>query len=391
MNPGNMTGFMVQFTPTAEAILSEILHQHQQVCAISHNAHLICVNTEIFSHPMTRIQLLFHPYELPLRETWPGSSSSLERRKGWILEIRHDGHRGFGECAPLPETGTENHRAAERQLAGLAAGNLPAATDELARHTPAVSCGIEMALLDLEARRQGVALRRLLVRSPAASFRVNGLSGSACRNHLAKACHEGFEVIKLKVGHGSWEEELRCLESLVPQLPRETRLRLDANGAWDITTAHRFLAAAESLPIESVEEPLAQPTLESLKALQQETCIPLAIDESLHRLDLETLFAHAPVQRLVLKPMTLGGLKRTLQLARRAVEAGMEPVVTSTLESSIGLHALCELASAVESFSPGSHHGLATSEWFLEDLAAPPRIERGRIFLHDRPGIGVTP
>ena len=346
---------------------------------------------------MTQVQLFLHAYELPLRETWPGSSSSLVQRKGWILEVHRDGLRGFGECAPLPETGTENFQAAERQLAWLAAGGfleserLNALMDGLARRTPAVSCGLETALLDLEARRQGIPLRRLLVRSPGVSFRVNGLSGSACGNHLAKACREGFEVIKLKVGHGSWQEELRCLECLVPQLPGGTRLRLDANGAWDISTARRFLAAAESLPIESMEEPMTQPTLEALESLQKETRIPLAIDESFHRLDLETLFADAPVRRLVLKPMALGGLKRTLKLARRALEAGMEPVVTSTLESSIGLHALCELTAAVESFSPGSHHGLATSEWFLEDLAAPPHIERGRIFLHDRLGIGVTP
>ena len=346
---------------------------------------------------MTQIRLFFHPYELPLRGTWPGSTTSLKWRRGWIMKVSHGGFHGFGECAPLPAAGTEATQAAKSALSSLAEGGfdeperLHALADALTRRTPAVACALESALLDLEARTQGIPLCRLLGDAPAASFRVNSLSGSACENDLLKACREGFEVVKLKVGHGSWEEELRCLESLMPQLPGNLRLRLDANGAWHPPTARRFLAAAKALPIESIEEPLKSPTLEALASLQEETPIPLAIDESFHRLDPEKLFGQPPVRRLVLKPMALGGLKKTLELARRSVAAGMEPIITSTLESAIGLHALCQLTVAVESFSPGNHHGLATADWFRENLAAPPRIMQGRIFPGDCPGIGVTP
>ena len=341
---------------------------------------------------MSRIRLFLHPYDLPLRRPWPASCASLERRRGWILELRDDDCRGFGECAPLPAAGTETVQEAGKQLSLLATGcaDLAQAAARIALRAPAVSCGLETAFLDLEAHRQGLPLRRLLAASAADSFRVNSLSGSACSNGVEGAIRAGFDLVKLKVGHGDWKQELRCLQALAEELPRGTRLRLDANGAWDLATARRFLAEGASLPVESVEEPLAQPLPEQLESLQDETPIPLAIDESFHRLDHARLFARPPVKHLVLKPMALGGPRRALELAQRAVAAGMSPIVTSTLESAIGLHALCQLTAVVESLAPGQHHGLATADWFRGDLAKPPIPKRGRIHLDELPGLGVT-
>lgn len=346
---------------------------------------------------MARFELFIHPYELDFSAPWPGQSAPLGRRRGWTLEVLDEGISGFGECAPLPQAGTEEMAEAEAGLKALAASPRPtpealrAEVEALASRLPAVACGLETALLDLESRTREVPLRMLLSASPADSFRVNSLSGSACRNHARSDAGEGFGVVKLKLGHRGWEEEARCLERLARQLPAGVRMRLDANAAWPPATAHKFLQTVASLPIDCLEEPLHRPTLEALAELQEETAIPLAVDESFHRLDREELLRTAPVKRLVLKPMALGGPVRTLEIARRALESGMVPIVTSTLESAIGIHALCQLTAAVETLAPGSHHGLATSDWFRNNLAPAPRLERGRIFPGHRPGIGVTP
>ena len=351
----------------------------------------------MFSVPKAKIRLLIHPYRLRLNAPWPSRFPSREKpvREGWILELRQGEVAGYGECAPLAGTGTESPQSACKLLQRLAT-HLAAAADPQALlesvpdGTPAVRCGLETALLDLESRRLGIPLRRLLDAEAADSIRVNAMAGSACGNDLEKAGRQGFEVIKLKLGRRPWREELACLRILAESLPAGTRLRLDANRAWSPSTARRFLEAVADLPIDCIEEPLSSPTLPELALLQKETGVPLAIDESLNHLRHEELFELAPVRRLVLKPMVIGGPRPTLELARRAIRYGMTPVVTSTLESAIGLHAACQIACTVETLAPGNHHGLATASWFETNLAAPPVIERGQVWLTDRPGLGIT-
>lgn len=340
------------------------------------------------------IRLLVHPYRLGFRLPWASRATVLESRSGWILELRGSA-AGYGECAPLPSAGTERPETADRLLA-----DLPRAfhgVDELRGRlaglgsAPALRCGLETALLDLEARDRHLPLRHLLAGNSADSFRVNAMAGPACRNHVEQACRQGYRTIKLKLGLRHWQEEAECLKALSRSLPEGVLLRLDANRAWSHATASRFLAEIEPLPVESLEEPLADATLDQLARLQGETSIPLAVDESLALLDTDELLSGAAVQRLMLKPTVLGGLEAALELARRANLAGMTPVVTSTLESAVGLHAACQLAAAVEALAPGSCHGLATSSWFESDLAPPPDIQAGMVRLDDNPGLGITP
>jgi len=72
----------------------------------------------------------------------------------------------------------------------------------------------------------------------------------------------------------------------------------------------------------------------------------------------DTVFDQKPVRRVVLKPMVLGGLVSALALARRAREVGVECVVTTTVDSAVGVTAALHLAAAVAN---DLAHGLATS------------------------------
>ena len=80
-----------------------------------------------------------------------------------------------------------------------------------------------------------------------------------------------------------------------------------------------------------------------------------------------------------------------LKIARQAHAAGWQVVVTTSLESAVGVWAAVHLAAAVAGLT-GDHdlaHGLATSGWLSEDLAAPPAAAAGRIGLSGRPGLGI--
>lgn len=343
------------------------------------------------------------PYRLPLIHPWRSAQGELRERIGWLVIASVGGIDGFGDCAPLPAAGTETLAAAERRLGHwqnsvqAAMGNdaMTSLLDALSRAAPSVTpcadCAVETALLDLQARQQGLPLRRLLNADAGTDISVNAALGSAAAltaDRVASTCAEGYRVLKLKVGTADPETDLARLRAATAALPTGVLLRLDANGAWDRQTAARVIADLAGLPVDCIEEPLRDPDDTALGLLQQGTDFVIALDESLPRrpqpIDPFTL----PVRRLVLKPGVFGGLRPTLHLTRMARAAGREVVLTSLVESAAGLWATAQLAAATG--SPLAH-GLATGDWLAEDLGPPPRPRLGRIALPETPGSGFEP
>jgi O-succinylbenzoate synthase len=312
---------------------------------------------------MPRLRL--HPYHLPLRRPWVAASATLSERRGWLVEAAHDdGTSGWGDCAVLPSA------------AGPGAAQMRWA--------------IETALIDLEARRRGVPLATLLGARTLA-VPVNAALGpldESCAGRAAAAAAQGFAIAKIKVGIAPVAEELARLRELIGTLRRALRLRLDANRAWSDTDARRFLTAIADLPIDGVEEPLAAPTCATLAALQAALPFPVAVDESLPLLGFAALLSSHAVRRFVMKPARLGGVLPTLTLARRAQAAGIEVVLTSVVDSAIGVAAAAHLAAAI---APDIAHGLATSAWLADDVAPPLPIADGALRLPELPGLGIAP
>ena len=312
---------------------------------------------------MTIVAADWLPYRLPLRRPWQTSRGTLNERHGRLRRLTDDdGRTGWGDCAPLPEFGI----------------------DEAA----ATAFAEESAALDLAAQRAGLPLAAWLSgRAPVASVAVNASFGpisTVDRNRLAQAVAAGFTVAKLKAGVAPVDDEIAALHRLAATLPPTLRLRLDANRAWPLAAARRFVAAGAGLPIDGLEEPLADPDPAQLTSLQAAANFPLAIDESIHLLD-ANFFRHPPVRRLVLKPARHGGLLASTELALRARASGLEVVVTSALESACGIATLAHLAAAV---APDAVHGLATGDWFVSDTGLSLPVVDGWMRLPKGNGVG---
>lgn len=338
------------------------------------------------------------PYRLPLRQPWISARGRLDAREGWLVAVTADGIWGYGDCAPLPEAGTEppalaaqalgEHRAC---LPGLALAEALERLDRDAARTPAAAWALECALLDLASRRRALPLRTLLAPEASSRVPVNAALGALADlddTDAMRAAVAGFRVLKLKVGLADPAWELARLARLAERLPAGIGLRLDANGAWDKPAATRFLDGLGDLPVECLEEPLREADPAALAELQSRVRFALALDESLSRGADALDPARFPVRRAVLKPAALGGLRRTLELARTLQGAGIEIVVTSLVDSAAGLWPTAQLAAAIG--SPVAQ-GLATAHWLARDLGAAPQPENGRLSLPDRPGSGFAP
>lgn len=312
---------------------------------------------------------LISPYDLPLRQPWPGIG---ERRRGWIVAISHNGLTGLGDCAPLPALGSEDFATAEqtlRQSLPLAVLGAPPAEIALAfdpaehlqrwrgccRDAPAAACAIDTALCDLAARTAGLPLARWL--NGAAARRVRVWS----------------DKLKLPADLG---QALR----LIAATPGA--VRLDANQAYGFDDAVTLITALRHREVDHLEEPLRAPSLAELAVLQQMADFPIALDESLAGFGVEAVL-RSRLRRVVLKPVLHGGPLRTLELARRLRSGGIEVVVTTAMDSAIGAWMAAHVAAALDN---GLAHGLDTARWLAEDVAAGPAPRDGWLEIPDRVG-----
>ncbi len=122
-------------------------------------------------------------------------------------------------------------------------------------------------------------------------------------------------------------------------------MRVDANGAWDVDTAVAALRALDRAAggLEYAEQPCR--TIDELAAVRRRVDVRIAADESIRRADDPLRVAVAGAADVaVLKCTPLGGVARALQVAEAA---GLPCVVSSALETSVGLAAELALAAAL--------------------------------------------
>jgi o-succinylbenzoate synthase len=340
-------------------------------------------------------------------------------REGFVVHLRdEEGRLGQGEAMPLPEFGTESLSECERTLreylSTLRAKGVPLSPSTPStplppgegrgegisglgldpRLPPAARHAMEQALLDLLSQRRGVPLSHLLCAEARSEVQVNALLGAPSPEALAeearRAVSEGYETLKLKVAGRPVEEDEARLAAVRESVGPTIRLRVDANGAWKESEAGPALERLSRYGLELCEQPVAAEEHEALARLQEHAPCALAADESLTLPESLQFLLQSPatVKILVLKPMVLGGLLPTLELARRAAKRGMEAYVTSSLDGVIARAGAAHLAAALPSGRYAS--GLGVGHLFANEPENHPfRPVGGRIRLPTRPGLGV--
>ena len=153
----------------------------------------------------------------------------------------------------------------------------------------------------------------------------------------------GASTAKVKVGEPGQtvEEEEARLAAVRSAIGPEGKIRIDANAAWDLETATERLASYARFDLEYVEQPVK--TLEEMVELKRRTDVLLAADELVRlRPDPVEVAEMGAADILVVKVQPLGGVARTLDIAARA---GIPVVVSSALETSVGIYSGLLVAS----------------------------------------------
>ena len=273
-----------------------------------------------------------------------------------------DGVSGYGEAAPLEGydgVTVEAVRAAlERCEPALAASD---GTDreallrscEVLAELPEAIAAIDMALWDLDARRAGEPVWKVLSGAGVPRVAVNATIGaerpSQAAVESAAAVAAGFDCVKVKVGNS--EDELR-LAAVRAAIGAQALIRVDANGAWSVPRAVETLATLRVHELELCEEPVHG--LERLDAVAATAGVPIAADESARE---PGVFSRRVCDAVCLKLARCGGISGLVRDAAAARDAGYEVYISSTLDGPLGISAALHASAAV---APDRHCGLAT-------------------------------
>jgi o-succinylbenzoate synthase len=179
---------------------------------------------------------------------------------------------------------------------------------------------------------------------------INGLIRGSLSDWVPEAermIGSGYKTLKIKVGRINSILEARGIQDIRKSIGPEVKLRLDANRSWDLSTAIEFGKAVASADIEYIEEPMLEPV--DLPRFFDACGIPFAFDETLHQIMDPTISfeSYTGLRALVLKPTLIACTARLIALVNQARENGVQPVISSSYESDVGLIHLAQLAGSI--------------------------------------------
>ena len=262
-----------------------------------------------------------HVYAIPLRTKFRG----ITVREGVLVR----GPRGWGEFCPFAEY--EDREAAH--WLDTTVEQVTVGWPEPVRDRIPVNCTVPAV-------------------SPERAHAI--VAGSGCRT--AK--------VKIADHSGSLPEDLARVEAVRSALGPDGAIRVDANAVWDVETAVRNIREIDRAAggLEYVEQPCR--TVEELAAVRRRVDVPIAADESIRRAEDPLRVAVAGAADIaVLKCTPLGGVRRALEVAEAA---GLPCVISSALETSVGLAAQLALAGALPELDHAC--GLGTLNLFEGDV-----------------------
>lgn len=271
-------------------------------------------------------------FRLPMRIRFRG----VDVRSGVLLQ----GSAGWGEFSPFPEYSAayaSRWLAAAREAASTPFP--PSVRDEVPVNTtiPAVD--------------------------PTAAYDL--ASSSGCSTAKVKVAHAGQDLTA----------DIERVAAVRDALGPGGHLRVDANAAWDVQTAVLAITRLERAAggLQYAEQPCA--TLDELREVRSRVGVPIAADESIRTAqDPLRVAATDAADVLVLKVQPLGGVRRALEIA---AASGLPVVVSSALETSVGLAAGVAFAAALPDLPYAC--GLGTASLLAADVTDAPLLPRNGV------------
>jgi L-Ala-D/L-Glu epimerase / N-acetyl-D-glutamate racemase len=333
------------------------------------------------------VELSARLVRLRLAETFVISREAADEADVVQVELRHDGHDGFGEGAPIDryEETAESALAYLEENAGML-GDDPFALDEILARLPpgeqAARSALDAALHDLCGKLTGLPVWRFLGlrrEGPPTSWTI-WLGDPDDMARRAERVAGRYRRLKLKLGgrDGLDVERVRAVRA-VTEIP----LQVDVNEYWTLEEALDALPHLAGLGVDYCEQPL--PAGDGGGAeLKARSPLPIYVDEDCHTLE-DVAACASRAHGINIKLAKSGGIREAVRMAHAAQALGLGVMLGCMIESGLGIAAGCQIASLCDHVDLDGNLLLAEDAWPGVELIDGVQVPAAA------PGLGVRP
>ena len=336
------------------------------------------------------------------------SQTSVSAQSYVIVEIQlANGVIGAGEAATLggPRWSEESVESIKANidaylapaLTGLDASQFEQAAarlDAAAKRNNAAKSAIQSALIDAVGKTVDLPAHAFLGglmrdRFPVLWTLASGDPAQEIEEAEAKLAARLHRTFKVKIGAQAPDADMARLALLAKALGDRAELIVDANQAWDETTALRCMHEMADLGIVLVEQPLPAWNIEGMARLRRRCDLPLLADESVFTThDMLAVAKEGAADAVSLKLVKHGSLADLQKVAAVAEAAGVALYGGCLLESSLGAAAHLHAFAGLRTLAWGCEH--FGPQILKQDLVKQPlRFENFHVHLPQGPGLGV--
>ena len=345
------------------------------------------------------------PLRLPLKVPYVWSQGVEEAFTVNLIEIEaEDGTIGYGETTTAPDADAQKLvlEKLARSFYGCSIfdyascesdayrANFATYAAVMPRYANQMFCGMEMAAMDLQGKILGRPVWDLLGGAKRKDigyfYFLQGKNAEELAEDARAGTEAGHPIIYAKVGV-SEEHDVASVKAIRNAIGN-TRLRLDANEAWDPAKALRMIKAFEPYNVEYIEQPTPNASLDALKHLKERSPVALGADQSVFTLnEVFRACSTRAADIIAVGPREIGGLRPMMKAAAIAEGAGLIICLHSSFTSGITTCAEHHIARAIPNLDDGNQ-----IMWQLlkDDLVASPNLApvKGKLSLDDHPGLG---
>lgn len=327
---------------------------------------------------------------LTLKHTWTIARNSSDYKDNVFVRIERDGVVGWGEAAPNVRYG----ESAEKTLAVLERTrpllessdwfeyvDLRRRWETFTKGQTCAGAALDMAILDWVGGKLGVPLWRLFgldgSKAPITTFSIGIDTPDVVRQKVREAAD--FPVLKIKVGRDNDAEILAAVRDVT-----DCPLRVDANEGWrDKHLALDRIQWLQESGVELIEQPMPAAMLDETAWLRDRVTIPIIADEAVKGAADIPKLAQA-YDGINIKLMKSGGLQEAMRMIHVARALDMRIMLGCMIASSVSITAAAHLSPLID------YADLDGNLLIADDPFLGVTVDRGRLVLPDRPGLGVA-
>ncbi|MEN8138648.1 MAG: dipeptide epimerase [Bacteroidota bacterium] len=330
----------------------------------------------------------YYPYSLKLAKVFKISYETRTEQATLIVELNHEGEVGYGESTAISYYNVTVDEMIEqlKEIIPLIEGHDFTTPEELwdvispillKKHSFLLSA-IDSAAHDLYGRiHKERVYEKVTDESKETPLSNYTISIGTAKEMVKQILDKPWPVYKLKLGADTDPGVLAEIRKVT-----DAHLRIDANAAWDLEIATKWLPYLKEAGVELVEQPFAIDNEADLAEFQKICDIPIVADESCQKEeDVEKCAKN--FDAINIKLMKCGGLTPAIRMVKKAQELNLKLMAGCMTESSVGISAMTQIATSLDYIDADGAVLIAN------DPASGVEVIDGEIIYPDAYGLGI--